>query len=155
MKNLCSGTHHGGISILNRKMKAFYMLVEGLKHCCTYIVFDLWFNQKKSKSQLYYFGEFALLNSTIYELYYFEDRTKWICTKRGPPVSTTEPSNVNQHPLPVTVSLWSLSYPMQPSLPAPIRFPCTVYTVQLCQLTQFLHNTMFFRNQNVHYISGD
>ena len=27
-------------------------------------------------------------------------------------VSTTEPSNVNQHPLPVTVSLWSLSYPM-------------------------------------------
>ena len=63
MKNLCSGTHHGGISILNRKMKAFYMLVEGLKHCCTYIVFDFWFNppKKNSKSKSYYFGEFALL----------------------------------------------------------------------------------------------
>ena len=39
---------------------------------------------------------------------------------------------------------------LQPSLPAPIRFPCTVYTVQLFQLTQFLHNAMFFRNQNVY-----
>ena len=31
-------------------------------HCFTYIVFDLWFSQKKIfKKQSYYFGEFALL----------------------------------------------------------------------------------------------
>ena len=53
-----------------------------------WIVFDLWFSQKKIFFQNL---KIVLLRgictfSTIYELYYFRDRTKWIRTKRGPPV---------------------------------------------------------------------
>ena len=53
-----------------------------------WIVFDLWFSQKN-----FFFQNLKIILlrgictfSTIYEWYYFGDRTKWIRTKRGSPV---------------------------------------------------------------------
>ena len=75
-------------NFLKQRWKPLFLLnaafVYRLFFWITYIVFDLWFSQNNfsfSKSKSYYFGEFTLLVRFMNG-----DRTKWIRTKRGPPV---------------------------------------------------------------------